>query len=167
MATTLKQIESDPGTDHLWQRIEAYIAHRFSERAVTWIVEGPGEWEPPLAPATIASVDIWNGTAWETCTAPDAPLGGYWLAGEGPYRFQGTVGAGPTPAPVLEAYERLSDFLADVKDDEGQLVRPAGVSQWRRDVGDVSFEATQNSAWIARALELSGAADLLRPYRRA
>ena len=34
--------------DMIWQRIEAYIAHRWTERDVTWIVEGPGEWHPPL-----------------------------------------------------------------------------------------------------------------------
>ena len=64
MATTIKQTEAVPeaypdvpddsstaaaalDADMMWQRIEAYIAHRWTERDVTWVVEGPGDWHPP------------------------------------------------------------------------------------------------------------------------
>ena len=35
--------------------------HRWSARAVEWVVEGPGDWKPPLVPATIATTEIWRG----------------------------------------------------------------------------------------------------------
>src|SRR3546814_1950270 len=34
--------EIDPAL--VWQRIESYIAYRWSEREVVWIVEGSGDW---------------------------------------------------------------------------------------------------------------------------
>ena len=37
----------------VWQRIEAYTVWRFSEREVVWVVEGCGEWLPPLHVAVI------------------------------------------------------------------------------------------------------------------
>ncbi len=53
MSTTiLEQNEAPPDNypvlrptvpDYVWQRIESYIALRFTERTVTWIVEGCGE----------------------------------------------------------------------------------------------------------------------------
>ncbi len=73
MATTIKQVEaipetypviipfnregfmegdSPPDADQVWQRIESYIAHRFTPRAVIWTVEGEGDWTPPLTPVT-------------------------------------------------------------------------------------------------------------------
>lgn len=162
MATTIKQTEADTQTDAIWSRIEAHIAHRFTSRDVEWIVEGPGEWCPPLTPATITTAEIWNGTAWETITAPDSPLGGYWLSGEGPYRFAGTVGAGPIPAAVQEAYDRLSAYLAGLADNV------PGARAYSIEIPDVeSTSITRDATWIARALQHSGAADLLRPYRRA
>lgn len=161
MATTLKQTETVTLTDAIWARIEAYIAHRFASRSVEWIVEGPGEWCPPLTPATITTIETWNGTAWETITVPDSPLGGYWLSGEGPYRFAGTVGAGPIPLAVQEAYNRLQSYFAEDTDIGG------GVSEMSTNVGPISISEKRQTTWLAKAMQNSGAADLLRPYRRA
>ena len=167
MAVTIKQTEAipasypDDGDPAIWQRLESYIAHRFTSRAVVWIVEGCGEWAAPLTPATISSVEIWSGTAWETCTEPDSPLGGYWLSGDGPYRFTGTVGGGTVPAAVSEAYTRLSNFLTETSDN------PAGARVYSYSIGELSERTERDPAHIAKALQNSGAADLLRPYRRA
>lgn len=107
MATTLKQTEAAPvaypaqpdglsagaaaiDLAMIWQRIEAYTAWRFTARNVVWLVEGPGEWEPPLAPATISGVEIWADNAW-AAAAPAASAMGYELACAGPYRFTGSV----------------------------------------------------------------------------
>jgi hypothetical protein len=57
MAVTIKQTEAIPasypgdGDPAIWQRLESYIAHRFTSRAVVWIVEGCGEWTAAGGPA--------------------------------------------------------------------------------------------------------------------
>jgi len=168
MAATIKQTEAIPanypttGNDAIWQRIEAYIAHRFTERAVTWIVEGCGEWEPPLKPATLSTSEIWNGAAWEAIEAPDAPLGGYWLSGEGPYRFTATVGDGDVPEAVMEAFNRLQSHLSELADAD----MPEGVSSYTVGIGEVREGFHRDANAIAQAIQNSGAADLLRPYRK-
>lgn len=162
MATTIKQTEGATDQDAIWQRIEAYIAHRFASRSVEWIVEGPGEWCAPLAPTTIATVEIWNGAAWEIISAPDSPLGGYWLSGDGPYRFTATVGGGDVPIAVGEAYNRLAAYM------DGMAENTPGARSYSIDIPDVESKSIERDAsWIARAMQYSGAADLLRPYRRA
>src|SRR3546814_7605122 len=50
--------EIDPAL--VWQRIESYIAYRWSEREVVWIVEGSGDWTPPVSPATITETEVWR-----------------------------------------------------------------------------------------------------------
>lgn len=173
MAVTIKQTEAipesypavtvsdaaSPFTDTAWQRLESYIAHRFTARAATWVVEGPGEWCPPLTPATITTAEIWNGAAWETITADPAPLG-LCLTGDGPYRFTANVGGGTAPAAVIEACRRLAEYLS------GEAGTP-GASTEKVNAGPVGVETTRSPAWLAKAMENSGAADLLRPYRRA
>lgn len=143
----------------IWQRIEAYTAHRFTERQATWLVEGKGHFAFPLAPATLASVECWNGTAWEATTLSPGPYG-YCLPDAGPYRILANVGGGDVPDAVQGAYRRLAEYLAD---DPGR----AGVSEYSVEMGGTISEAyKRNPAWLARALDYSGAADLLRPYRR-
>lgn len=148
----------DPAT--IWARIEAYIAHRFTVREVVWTLEGCGDWTVPLTPATVTGSERWNGEAWETYTLPIGPWG-YFLPSEAQYRVTADVGGGDVPAPVLEAYKRLAEYLADVPD-------RAGVSEYSVGMGGAITESYKRSAaWAARAIELSGAGDLLRPYRRA
>lgn len=176
--TTIKQSEAIPSSypaapaglsdaaaalnsSTIWQRIENYIAYRWTARAVSWVVEGPGEWVPPLAPATVSTVQIWDGGQWITETLTPSPLGGYQLDAVGPYRFDASVGSGNAPAAVLEAYRRLAEYLA------AEAKIDAGVTKTANVVGDLRIETERNVSWIARALINSGAADLLRPYRRA
>lgn len=174
MAETLKQDEAVPtypaapsglsaaataiDASVIWSRIEAYTATRWTSRAVAWTVEGPGEWVPILTPATIATTEKWTGAAWET-NAPDAsPLGGYQLACA-TYRFTGTVGSGPVPEAANEAYRRLAEYLAE---DAGQ----PGATSEAHSVGPINVSVSRAANWAARAMINSGAADLLRPYRR-
>lgn len=176
MAETLKQVESvtswpaapsglsdaaaalDPNA--IWARIESYIAHRFTSRAVVWTVEGAGEWTPPLTPATVITAEKWEGGAWVTVTLPEGPFG-FDLPGDGPYRITGTAGAGPVPAPVAEAFRRLAEYLTETDD-------RAGVSNYSVNMGGAIQESYDRAPnWIARAMINSGAADLLRPYRKA
>jgi len=141
----------------IWQRIESYVSHRWTARQVIWTVEGPGDWNPPLTPATIDTVEVWNGSAWETTVTPASPMGGYWLAGDGPFRFTATVGGGDVPEAVQEAYRRLYEYSKGI------------ANQFRGDAawGVGGGEAPTVYGWTGKAIQLSGAADLLRPYRRA
>jgi len=177
-ATTIRQIEGAPtaypdvpeglstaaaalDADMLWQRIETYVAHRWTERDVEWIVEGCGEWHPPLTPATISTVEIWRSGAWEAVSLNPSALGGYFLPGDGPYRFQGSVGAGDPPAAVLEAFRRLAEYMAT-------SARGApGTSFESVTAGSVTVSKRRDEAFAARAMSNSGAGDLLRNYRRA
>lgn len=177
MATTIQQIEDGPETyppvpeglsagaaalnsAAIWQRIESYVGLRWTERGVVWVVEGPGDWVPPLLPANVQHVEIWNDIQWDKVELSPTPLGGYRLPEEGPYRFEATVGGGDVPAGVTEAYRRLAEYLAA----EGSL--PGGVTKSASVIGDLRVEAERSANWIAKALINSGAADLLRRYRR-
>lgn len=147
--------------DLVWQRIEAYVAHRWAVRDVTWIVDGRGEWCPPLTPATIATVEVWQADAWQSVTLSPSPFGGYVLPGHGPYRFKGTAGGGDVPAVVTEAFRRLAEYMV-----AGLGV--AGATSERQAVDGIGDTVISRSAsWAARAIVNSGAGDLLRPYRRA
>jgi len=176
MAVTLRQVETVTAypdapeglstaaaaleADALWARIEAYTAYRFTERAVVWTVDGEGDWTPPLTPASIDGAEKWEGTEWVSTTLPEGPFG-YCLPGDGPYRITGTAGAGPVPAPVAEAFRRLAEYLSDTDD------RP-GASNYSVNMGGAIQESYDRAPhWVARAMINSGAADLLRPYRRA
>lgn len=176
MATTIRQVETvttwpgapgglsdaaaalDPNA--LWQRIEAYTAHRYTARAVAWIVEGAGDWTPPLAAATITTTEVWDSGEWVAATIAAGPYG-LCLPSDGPYRIEATVGGGTAPAAVAEAYRRLAEYLADTDE-------RAGVSSYSVSMGGAIQESYDRAPqWVARAMQLSGAADLLRSYRRA
>jgi len=174
MATTIKQVEAAPASypatpiglstkaaaldaAFLWQRIENYTAHRYTARAIVWVVEGCGGWTPPLVPTTIETVEQWLNGAWEEATLSASPMGGYCLSSHGPYRFSGTVGGGTVPASVNEAYRRLAEYLAYAN------VAPGIRHETIDGIGSTTFDANA----VARAMERSGAGDLLRQYRRA
>ncbi|MBL3571949.1 hypothetical protein DSD19_05460 [Rhodovulum sp. BSW8] len=143
-----------------WQRVEHHIAWRFAPRTVTWTVKGPGMWIPPLRPVADLTAEIWDGSAW-IAASPDATWNGYDLTLEGPYRITATVGAGPVPEAVAAAVQRLATYLAAEAD------TPAGARSWSASVGQLSETINRDPAHMAKALQNSGAADLLRPYRRA
>lgn len=159
-----------------WQRIEGYIAHRWNERSVEYIVEGPGEWHPPLAPSTISTVELWRDNAWESVTLDPTPLGGYVLDCESFYRFSGTVGSeNEPPRAVKDAVFRLAQYflavdetppehriISTLKTDQAPYYQPGKINHSLR---ELEVERP-NPQWIARALQYSGAADLLRPYRK-
>jgi hypothetical protein len=182
-AITLSQLEGIPSSypappsgisaaaaalsaDMVWQRLESYIAYRWTSRSIVWIVDGNGEWQPPLTggdePATITLVENWNdGNFWETTTPAldPSPLGGYQLR-DGTFRFTGTVGGGTVPEVVKQAWRLLAEYMA-------QDVDVAGASSFRLNIGGGALETEyqRNQSWAARAMANSGAGDLLRNYR--
>ena len=144
----------------IWQRIEAHVAHRWTPREVVWIVRGPGEWTPRLTPATVTAQEVWDGSAWIAASLSASPLGGYELAGEGPYRLTATVGGGDVPEAVQEAFRRLHEYARGIAESWRNET-----AIYRSDGGQTGSQAV--ASWAGKAIQLSGAADLLRPYRRA
>lgn len=150
----------------LWQRIEAYTAHRFAVREVTWIIEGEGHWSFPLTPATIVSAAHWSGDQWEPVTLIAGPYG-FDLSGEGPTRIIASVGGGSVSESVNEAYRRLAEYLAPDSSQDILTSRPSASSHSAKLMDHLNVSFDRAPTWIARALQLSGAADMLRKYRRA
>ena len=178
MAVTLKQTEELPASyptvtglsskaealdkDALWQRLEAHCAYRWTSRGVVWVVEGCGDWKAPLAPAVLSLCERWNGQEYETITPDASPYGGYVFHGHGPHRITATVGDSVTcPAAVLEAFKRFAEYSAEINAADCTATYKAAT------VASVSTTTRREAGWAARALINSGAADLLRPYRRA
>lgn len=138
-----------------WQRIEHYIAWRYSPRSVIWRLEAhKGEWLPPLAP--IVSLLVQEGE--DMPYAPETgPMGG-WVLPYGTVTVTATVGAGPVPAAVTEAVSRYAKLIAFSK------TIPVGATRF----SSGSFNASMRREELnpAMAMVNSGAADLLRGYRR-
>ena len=165
MAETWHQKEAAPATyptpesPALWARLEAYTAHRWTPRAVTWLLNGPGDWVAPLAPAELVEAYRWTGDAWEETTLAPAPMG--YVIPCGRFKVIATVGAdNAAPAVVLEAFDRLKAYVT------AELGGVPGASTYSVNIGQLSESISRNPAFMARALDNSGAADLLRPYRR-
>ena len=145
----------------IWERIEAYTRTRYTAREVVWTVEGreDASWTPPLSPVVSHTAEKWENGAWVSTTLPDGPVG-LCLPSHGVFKVTAQVGAGDPPAAVSEAFRRLAEYMADDTD-------RAGVSSYSVNMGGAIQESYQRSAaHAARALQNSGAADLLRPYRR-
>tara|TARA_R110002049_G_scaffold196097_1_gene365178 strand:- start:2299 stop:2862 length:564 start_codon:yes stop_codon:yes gene_type:complete len=149
----------------IWARLESYIAYRWTPRQCVWTVQGPGDWRPHLAPVSSITVDQWDDVlkVWETASADQSALG-YYLPRSCVYRITATVGAdaGQVPQPVVEAHRRLLAYSV-----EAQLSTvPAGVSSHSLTLGDGFTESVDISpSYAAKALQNSGAADLLRSWR--
>lgn len=152
----------DLDEDTVWQRIEAWVNYRWSPREVTWLVEGCGEFIPPLRPATITSIERWGDDAYGPDLTRSGPMGGVLLATPGVYRIRATVGSDTPPAAALEAFARLYEFMAATRADEHHGARSYSLSA----VSGAGKRISRFAEYKARALELSGAADLLRPWVR-
>lgn len=153
--------------DMLWQRIESYVAHRWTDREVIWTLTGNSgdQWHPPLAPVLSRAAHFW-GDQWESLTLEDGPLG-LCLPFDGTYRITAQVGSGTVPAAVNEAFKRLAEYSAEIGDNGMATGHPSQTAH-SMSIGDAINESFDRPAtWAARAMQLSGAADLLRPYRRA
>lgn len=150
--------------DIVWARIERYIFWRFTPRTVTWFVNGPGFFEPNRLPYNVTATEVWSTRAkeWESATLDPSPRGGFYLPCSGPWRVTATVGGG-SPAPVVpeiiwEAARRLSAYIS------AQPGTP-GASSESISAGSISIATRRSESWMGRAMQNSGAADLLRGFR--
>ena len=169
MAVTIKIDEAQPAIWPLidgtaqsvaWARIEGWINTRWPSRSVTFFVQDAGTWEPPLTPFSANSYERWKAGFWEVFTPQISPFGAV-LGGAEEYRIAGTVGDDTHPPEiVVEAVRRLARYQADTMPDS------AGASNLKVDVSNVGIEVQRSPSWKAKALQNSGAADLLRRYRR-
>jgi hypothetical protein len=148
------------GASMIWARIESYTAHRWTPREVVWTLLGDGgdQWHPPLTPIVSREAHYW-GDQWEGLTLLDGPLG-VCLPFGGTYKITAQVGAGDVPAAVSEAFRRLAEYMAD---DPGRV----GTTSFTDKIGPLEESVNRAPTWLARAMQYSGAGDLLRPYRRA
>jgi hypothetical protein len=140
----------------IWQRIENWIAYRWPERTVVWEVEGSGLFMPPLAQWQATKLEK-AGETWNEIPLTVSAIGVH-LDG-GYYRVTAQVGSENAPAAVVEAYRRLAEYLVQVDE------VPAGVTRWSESLGPWSTSVSRVANAKAKALQLSGAADLLRPWR--
>lgn len=141
----------------IWSRIEGWTSYRWLSRSFVAILRGPGEWVAPVEPVTFAECEIWRSDHWELSELRPSPLG--LELGCGTFRITGTAGDNTTPpAEVLEAYRRFAEYLAESQNASPFLRSLAS--------GDLTLSYRSERVALSQALQLSGAADLLRPYRR-
>jgi lambda repressor-like predicted transcriptional regulator len=173
MTATLRIVEGAPdyskwpiaaaGPDPamVWARIDGWCTRRWHPRTIELIAEGPGEYVAPLQPVDVATTEVWSAAGeWDPIDLGFSPIG-VWLPATGPYRLYGTAGSTEQPpAEVFEAVRRLGVYMAE------QAGKPGASSE--SITLDDAFSRTYHRAseWLARAMVNSGAADLLRPYRR-
>ena len=155
-AAQLDPYEPNVSNAAVWQRIEAWISTRWPAREVVYVVEGTGYWTARLRPFTVTKVEVWVDVGWiESAPHPD-PFGDLHLGEDLPYRITGMAGDDSTPPDVvLEAWRRLHGYMV------GNASAPLdGLATHSTE----THEAARG--YGARAIQLSGAGDLLRPYRR-
>lgn len=152
--------ELDPAV--IWHRLEQWVSHRWTVRAVVWIAEGPGEWRPDLTPAAVDTTEVFKDGDYQPVTLDPSAFGGFFLCEHYAHRFTGTAGPEPVPPAVNEAFRRLAEYIAGAED------RSLGVTSSSMNLGgQIQRSFDRPMTWLARAIHNSGAADLLRPYRSA
>ena len=104
-------------------------------------------------------MERWEGDAWTLAAIQDAPVGIKFTPGT--YRVSGTAGTAETPRPdAIEGYRRYAEVVAATGE------KP-GFTRWSRNIGGeyvVSWTRERNA--MAKAMLSSGAADILRRYRK-
>lgn len=152
-----------------WERIEAYIRTRYTPRQVIWTIEGneDDEWCPPLSPIVSKTVKKWENQAWVSASLSDGPIG-LVLPSSGIFEITAQVGAGDPPNAVLTAHRKLSWYLSTDPELAGNLSYQTSDSYDRPEAYSTSTskQFTRLASHAAKAMQNSGAADLLRPYRR-
>jgi hypothetical protein len=137
----------------IWDRLEAFTNFRWSTTVMDFVVNPDHQvmWHPPYLPFV---VDLVNGEPAD----PDE-FGAVELAGRSTVRA--TIGGGDVSEAVKAAYRRLAEYFA-VRDE-----MPAGAQRYAVSIGDISETISKRGDHMARAMQNSGAADLLKKYRKA
>jgi|GEM_PF-394117 len=148
----------------VWQRLEAWIDRRWPERPATFVVQGNGigAWMPTPRPFSATTIEEYIADGWTLIPDASGDPGpfGWAFPTSGVYRLTGTLGDDDLPIPpaVLEAARRLAEFFAST------LAEDAAAFHVSERLGDYSRHGRPVD-WQSKGLVLSGAADLLRPWR--
>jgi len=145
----------------LWARLDQWVVFRWTPRAVDWWVRTEREIEfvPRLRPlVSVDEVQVFESGAYASRTI-ERTARGVILPESGDWQVTATIGAAPTPPDATEASRLLAEYWAT------QLDALPGVHTSKLSVGG-SFDTQEerDPRFMAKALELSGAADLLRRY---
>lgn len=135
----------------IWERLESYVTTRWSTAEIQFVVCSPcrDRWRPPYYPWLVQSVD---GDPAEVNDFGEVELQ------PGRHKVVCQIGGQPVTPGVQEAYRRLAAYYANPDN-------RTGYSRYSVNLGG---EITES--WSRRsgdALANSGAADLLRKYRKA
>ena len=136
----------------IWSIMENYVATRWSTAEIEFVVYSPcrHDWQPPYYPWTVQSVDGDPAEVDEFGAVTLEP---------GRHRVVCQIGGQPVTADVEEAYRRLAAYMADPDTRKGYSRYSVNIG------GDLSesWSRARNSSAIGN----SGAAELLRKYRKA
>ncbi len=143
----------------VWQRIEQYTNYRWPARRVEFALQGQGEFTPLVTPFKPESIKCWSAQKWRVAQMLKTAWCGVCLPFDTQWRLEGIAGDDSVPpAEVLEAARRLSDYFCQIQND-GRTMSATSLSG-----DDASVDL--GAAWAAKAVQRSGAGDLLRRYRR-
>lgn len=147
--------------ERAWLRIEEWTAYRWAARNVVFIVDGAGEWTPPLSPFTLSTAESWQDDAWTPATLRPTALGGFVFDECKTWRVTGVLGSTAAPPEnVMEAVRRLARYFSET---ENSRATDGGL---RRIDRHEKTSVELQTGWSAKAMQYSGAADLLRSYRK-
>ena len=136
----------------IWSIMENYVATRWSTSEAEFVVYSDGRcaWRPPFVPFSIETVD-----------GEPASLNAFGevMLEPGRHRIVCQIGGKAVTADVEEAYRRLAAYMADPDTRKGYSRYSVNIG------GDLSesWSRARNSSAIGN----SGAAELLRKYRKA
>lgn len=171
--------------DWIWERIEAYCNWRWTPREAQIEIDGSGWISLPVRPLRVTKLEYFDEmvsyrsseTSWTEFTPASAARqrGGKIYSPFSHCRITGIVGENnPAPPAVIQAAVRLHAYLGHTPESfpmwatgrthtaENTTESEGSSSTSNR---NESFQRPAN--YIAKAMQNSGAADLLRPYRRA
>lgn len=159
----------------IWQRIEAYCNWRWTPREAQIDVDGVGWFNLPVRPFRVTKVEFFAGEAWEEVLPPHAEQRGWRMySAFERCRITGMVGEdNPAPEAVIHAAIRLHAYLGHTPESFPMWATSRSHTAENTTHGEGGSTSTRNETfqrhadYLAKAIQHSGAADLLRRYRRS
>jgi len=166
--TALAAPDFGPPAAWVWARIEAYCSWRWTPRVARLEVYNHSGWiRMPVRPFRVTKLEICNSSGqfweWTELDISCAPQRGWNIYAPGLNTcIRGIAGENnPAPGAVIHAAVRLHTYLAH---------QPESFPLWATSKshaqGDSNDGFQRPANYIAKAMQHSGAADLLRTYRR-
>ncbi|SLN10775.1 hypothetical protein PSJ8397_00042 [Pseudooctadecabacter jejudonensis] len=149
----------------VWDRLEQFTNYKIGQRSIQFRVcsnRGQPWWIPAERPFEITGILIADTTLDDYVATPVRPRADGAVNLEGKAALvTATVGLATAPPLFLEAYKRLAEYFA------ASQIGPEGVTRYSLSVGpDITEGYSKQATHTAKAMVNSGAADLLRKYRK-